>query len=48
MPASPPLVPTMTFPSIARGASVNEWPVALSATCVSQRTDPEAASSANR
>ncbi len=43
MPASPPAVPTITLPSMASGASVSECPVALSATWVSQRTEPEAA-----
>ena len=47
MPASPPLMPTMIFPSIASGAMVIEWPVPLSATLVFHRPAPVSASSAS-
>ncbi len=46
MPASPPLMPTITLSFTASGAIVIEWPVSLSATGTSQRTAPVCASSA--
>ena len=41
MPASPPLMPTMTLPSTASGAAVIAWPVGLSPTCTAQRSVPD-------
>ncbi len=48
MPASPPLMPMITFPSRASGAAVMLWPVLLLATSTSQRTAPERVSRATR
>src|SRR5262245_47652633 len=48
MPASPPLMPTMTLLSTTSGAAVTAWPVGLSPTWTAQRWTPVFASSATR
>ena len=48
MPASPPLMPTITLSPTTSGAAVIECPVGFSPTCTDQRSMPARASSANR
>src|SRR5262245_35738170 len=48
MPASPPLMPTITLLSTTSGAAVMAWPVGLSPTWTAHRCTPVCASSATR